>query len=140
MADCCLSRAMAGILRDNAHAGIARRDFTMNDNLQSQRVVVINEASAKRYWQSQDAVGQRIVAENQTWTVGRIVRNVKQGDWQAIPREEIYFPLLQSSEYLQRDARHYEFLTFLVRVDRDAAGHAIDVRHAIESIDSSVLI
>ena len=68
------------------------RDFTMNDNLQSQRVVVINEASAKRYWQSQDAVGQRIVAENQTWTVIGIVRNVKQGDWQAIPREDLFPP------------------------------------------------
>jgi predicted permease len=116
------------------------REFTTDDNLQSQRVLVINEAAAKRYWPNEDAIGKQVIASGEPWTVVGIVRNVKQQDWQAIPREEIYFPLLQSREYLQRDARHYEFISLVVRVDRDPAGRAVDVRHAIESIDSTVLV
>jgi predicted permease len=116
------------------------RDFSMNDNLRSERVLVINEATAKRYWPNDDAIGKRVIASGQPWTVIGIVRNVKQSDWQAIPREEIYFPILQSQEYLKRDARHYEFLSLVVRVDRDPAGRAVEVRHAIEAIDPNVLV
>jgi putative ABC transport system permease protein len=116
------------------------REFTTDDNLQSQRVLVINEAAAKRYWSNDDAIGKQVIASGEPWTVVGIVRNVKQQNWQAIPREEIYFPLLQSREYLQRDARHYEFISLVVRVDRNPAERAVDVRHAIESIDSNVLV
>jgi ABC-type lipoprotein release transport system permease subunit len=116
------------------------REFTTDDNLQSQRVLVINEAAAKRYWSNEDAIGKQVIASGEPWTVVGIVRNVKQQNWQAIPREEIYFPLLQSREYLQRDARHYEFISLVVRVDRNPAERAVDVRHAIESIDSNVLV
>ena len=112
----------------------------MQDTLQAPLALVINEAAAKRYWPNEDAVGKRVVVAGQTWTVVGIVGNIKQSDWQAIPREEIYFPLLQSREYLQQDARHYEFISVVIRFDRDPAAHAADVRHAIESIDANVLI
>ena len=101
---------------------------------------MINEATAKRYWPNEDAIGKRVIASDRSWTVVGIVRNIKQSDWQAIPREEVYFPILQSQEYLQRDARHYEFISLVVRADGDAAGHALDVRHAIEAIDPNVLV
>jgi putative ABC transport system permease protein len=116
------------------------REFTTNDNLQSPRVLIVNEAAARRYWPNEDAIGKTVITSGEPWTIVGIVHNVKQQDWQAIPREEIYFPLLQSREYLQRDARHYEFISLVVRVDRDPAALAVDIRHAIESIDPNVLV
>jgi len=116
------------------------REFTERDHMQSQKVVVINEATARRYWPGEDVVGRQLVAADQTWTVVGVVRDVKQGDWQSAPREEIHFSLLQSEHYLQRTARHYEFLNFVVRATGDAGAKASAVRQAIESIDPGVLV
>jgi putative ABC transport system permease protein len=118
------------------------RDFTANDDLKSPRVAIVNESLARRFWPREDPVGKRIGnAPGTEWfNVIAVVHDVKQADWQGDPREEIYFPLLQSEHYLFRDARHYEFLNLVVRVDADAAGKAASVRNAVESIDPNVLV
>ena len=52
----------------------------------------------------------------------------------------MYYPVLQSAEYLNRDARHYESLSFVVRAAGDAGALAGVVRQAIESVDANVLV
>src|SRR4030095_548902 len=54
------------------------REFTINDTPENQPVVIVNEAAARRYWQGQDALGQRIVRGNQTAEVVGIVRNSRE--------------------------------------------------------------
>jgi putative ABC transport system permease protein len=105
------------------------------------RVVIINEALAAKYWPHEDPVGKRITTpgDTQWWTVAGIVRDVKQADWQANPREELYFPLLQSRDYLTASARHFESVSLVVRVNSDPIGRIAAVRRAVESIDANVL-
>jgi putative ABC transport system permease protein len=118
------------------------RDFSNSDTLESQRVVIVNETLARRHWPGEEAVGKRIAAgRDPRWlTVAGVVRDVKQSDWQANPRDEIYFPFSQSSDYLANPARHYSFMSIVVRVDRDPAAAAASVRRAVESVDPNVLI
>jgi predicted permease len=134
-----------------AHAGyfgtmrtqiVAGRDFTLQDTLTSPRVVIVNEALALKHWPDGDAVGKRIAnGDGTNWlSIAGVVKNVKQADWQANPREEVYFPLLQSEEYLTREARHYESLSIVVRVSDNPAGQIGSVRRAIESVDPNVLV
>ena len=109
------------ILRHNATPVSRGREFTTDDNLQSQRVLVINEAAApSATGRTRMRSGSGLSPPGEPRTVVGIVRNVKQHDWQSTGGD--LFPLLQSREYLQRDARHYEFISLVVRVDRDPRG------------------
>ncbi|MEP7367717.1 MAG: FtsX-like permease family protein, partial [Acidobacteriota bacterium] len=129
-------------------AVVRGREFTERDTMEAPRAVVINEAAARRYWPAEDAVGQRVWASGETWTVVGVVRNLKQGNWLDAPQAEMYFPVLQSAEYLTREAGHYEALSFVVRVAGDAGALAGGdagalagaVRQAIESVDANVLV
>jgi putative ABC transport system permease protein len=118
------------------------RDFDDRDTLAAPRVVIVNDSLARTHWPNGDAVGKRIASgdDQEWWTIAGVVRDVRQADWQANPREEIYFPLLQSRDYLTNPARHYEFLSFVIRVNNDPAGKLAGVRRAIESIDPNVLV
>lgn len=118
------------------------RDFTADDNLQAQPVVIVNESLARKHWHKGDALGKRIMTGDSTrrLTIVGIVRDVKQADWQANPRDELYFPLGQSEDYLTRKARHYEAITLLIRTHNDPSGKIASVLQAIESSDPSVLI
>ena len=113
------------------------RDFDDRDTLRAPRVVIVNETLARKWWPSGDALGKRIATRNDAvwFTIAGVVRDIKQSDWQANPREEIYFPFSQSADYLSTRARHFEFMTFVVRTTDVAA-----VRHAVESVDSTVLV
>jgi hypothetical protein len=93
--------------------------------------------SRGRVWPDEDPIGKRIGnAPGTEWfTTIAVVHNIKQADWQSEPGEEIYFPLLQSEHRLLRDARHYEFLGLVVRVDSGPAAKSASIRHAIETID-----
>ena len=124
------------------------RGFSDRDTMESPKVVMVNEAAARRYWAGEEAVGQRVWASGETWTVVGVVRNLKQGNWLDAPQAEMYFPVLQSAEYLARDARHYQALSFVVRAagdagaiaGGDAGALAGSVRQAIESVDANVLV
>ena len=118
------------------------RDFDERDTLAAPRVVVINETLAKKQWPGEEAVGQRIAAGREpAWlTVVGVVRDVKQADWQANPRDEIYFPFAQSPNYLTSQARQYTAMNVVIRTSGDPAAVSASVRRVIESIDSGVLI
>lgn len=115
------------------------RDFRQTDTMQTGRVAVVNESLARKHWPGEDAIGKRIWKEEWLTVVG-VVRDMKQNDWAANPRDEVYFPLGQSQEYLTRNARHYEALQFVVRTSGDPAAQSTAVRSAIAAIDPNVLV
>ncbi|HKS80530.1 MAG TPA: ABC transporter permease [Candidatus Acidoferrales bacterium] len=71
------------------------RDFTSADSEKSQKVVIINQALAQRYWRNQDAVGRRMKIGGGWATVVGIVRTSEYFDLNEKPRPFIYLPLYQ---------------------------------------------
>jgi macrolide transport system ATP-binding/permease protein len=68
------------------------REFTAQDTAEAPRVFVVNEATARRYWPGQEAVGKRL---NRGEVIG-VVRNTKEKGLTKDARPAIYAPLLQS--------------------------------------------
>jgi putative ABC transport system permease protein len=134
-----------GYFRTMQTTVLAGRDFSERDNLGASRVVIVNQAAARKYWPGGDAVGRRIISgrpgEGQVaLTVVGIVHDVKQMDWQALPFEELYFPFLQSRDFLEDAGAHVASLWFVVRTAGDPSAMAAGVENVIHSIDRGVLV
>jgi predicted permease len=71
------------------------RDFSLADSLSSQKVVIINDALASRYWRNQDAVGKRMKIEGGWATVIGIARTSEYYDLNEKRQPFIYLPLYQ---------------------------------------------
>jgi putative ABC transport system permease protein len=73
------------------------RDFTTHDNDKSPGVVIVNEALARRYWPNENPIGKRMtVAEDGLREIIGIVKDVRQQEWAAATKPEVYLPHLQA--------------------------------------------
>jgi predicted permease len=70
------------------------RDFNAQDTADAPRVVIVNEAMARRYWPGQEAVGKRINRGQFAEVVG-VVRDSKEKGLTKAARPAVYLPLLQ---------------------------------------------
>jgi predicted permease len=73
------------------------RAFTEADNAQAPKVIIVNEALARRYWPGQNAVGKHILIGRQpapSEIVG-VAANVKNTGLAADPQPQIYLPFPQ---------------------------------------------
>jgi predicted permease len=93
-----ISRAIVGpnYLRTMRIPLIAGRDFTPQDAEKSQRVVIINQEFAERYWPHQDAIGKRINVWGQGFAVVGVARNGKYRRLVYAPEPVIFLPLFQA--------------------------------------------
>lgn len=71
------------------------RDFSPADSAKSQKVVIINQALADRYWHDQDALGKRMKIEGGWATVIGIARTSQYYDLNEKPEPFVYLPLYQ---------------------------------------------
>ncbi len=81
---------------------LAGRDFSDQDVRDGAQVVVLNRATAERYWPSGDALGQRLklggINSTNPWlTVIGIVDNVRHFALESLPAREIYRPYSQAA-------------------------------------------
>ena len=78
------------------------RDFSSSDSAASQKVVIVNDTLASRYWNHQEAVGKRIKIEGGWATVIGVVRTSEYFDVGEKPQPFLYLPLYQfySSEVI----------------------------------------
>jgi predicted permease len=74
---------------------LSGRDFAPSDSMTSQKVVIINDTLANRYWHNQDAVGKRMKIEGGSATVIGIARTSEYSDLKEKPKPFIYLPLYQ---------------------------------------------
>jgi putative ABC transport system permease protein len=108
------------------------RFFTEADSADAPRVVIINEALAKKYWPNQEAIGKRITFDDPRkpdpkWmTIVGIVRSMRHRGLDLDPQPEYYIPLVQNVE---RD------MILAVRSAQDPRSLASAVRREIQSID-----
>jgi predicted permease len=73
------------------------RDFTWDDNLKSQEVVLINAAAARFYWPGEDAVGKVLMSGNETLHVIGVVDDVHASSVENEKGWQIYYSTLQKS-------------------------------------------
>ena len=73
------------------------RDFTLQDTKSSQRVVIVSEAFAHRYWPNQEAVGKQLNSDftHEWFTVVGVARDVKVTSLNEKPMPFVYLPLYQ---------------------------------------------
>lgn len=98
------------------------RPIAAADREETEKVVVINETMAKRYWPGRSAIGGRLRASGDWTTVVGVAKNGKYGSLTEAPRSVMYFPIQQV--YRSNPVLHV--------ATRGAAGSAIaPIRRAI---------
>jgi predicted permease len=112
------------------------RDFTAHDTADAARVVIVNEAMARRQWPGVDAIGRRIrVGDGEPWyTVVGVVKNAEEQDWGKPLADEFYFPQWQNPQDIQR------YLTLVVRTAGDPKAMTGPVQSAIAALDRDLPI
>lgn len=108
------------------------RDFTSQDTSTAPRVVIVNDAFARRAFPGESAIGKRIVVGGPgappTEIVG-IVRNTQEVDLQEAQRALIYLPVLQAPNPAIR---------LVVKTSADAAALAGPIRTELAAIDKDL--
>lgn len=108
------------------------RDFTDQDNGGSKNVVIISEKTAQQFWPGQDPIGKRLKpglsTSSSPWReVIGIVKDVRQNDFVASPKRQMYFSYGQ----LKNIAAN----ALVVRTNIEPMSLAVPVRNAIWSVD-----
>ncbi len=107
------------------------RDFTAADRADAMRVVIVNEAMAKRYWPNQDPIGRRFryYTDTEFRTVVGVSRTVKHQTLGEDPQPAAYAPLGQDFQ---------SAMVLYLRADRDPAALIDAARREIRAIDPNV--
>lgn len=73
------------------------RDFTQQDTKNSQRVVIVSQAFANRYWPGQEAIGKRLNSDltHEWFTVIGVARDCKEVGLNEKPMPFLYLPVAQ---------------------------------------------
>jgi predicted permease len=112
---------------------IAGRDFTPSDGESSQRVAMINETMARRFWGSPDvALGGRIrVGRGQLRTVVGVTRDIKYARVTEEPRPHVYLPAAQD---------YWSTMAIYVRSRDPEPALIARFRSTIQTLDANVPI
>ncbi|MGH9862568.1 MAG: FtsX-like permease family protein [Candidatus Acidiferrales bacterium] len=87
-----------GFLRAMGIPLLKGRTFDDTDTAESERVVLIDETAARRYWPEQDPAGRRLSFSQNRWRmVVGVVGAVKSSGLEAEGRPQVYMPYTQST-------------------------------------------
>ena len=108
------------------------RDFTDQDSGESNDVVIISEKTAEQFWPGQDPIGKRLKpglsTSSSPWReVIGIVKDVRQNDFVASPKRQMYFSY--------RQLKNIRANALVVRTNIEPMSLAVPVRNAIWSVD-----
>jgi predicted permease len=102
------------------------RDFTIEDEQEhAAKVMIVDEAAARRYWPDQDLIGKSVLPEAKV--VG-VVANTRRDSLREDPGPQVYVP------YGQRAFASF-LATFVIRANNDALSLIPAVRSAVWSVD-----
>jgi predicted permease len=105
---------------------IAGRDFTAQDNPDTQLVTIVNEAFVDRYWPGQNAIGKRLQRNGQWYTVVGVAANGKY-------RRLVYDP---APLFLVSTMQRYDGQVILhVRTTGDPQAIALAVERTVHSMN-----
>jgi predicted permease len=113
------------------------RGILETDTNGSSRVVVVNEAFAKRYFPGQDAVGEHVFANNTLCEVVGVVADAKSRlDAAAVP--STFIPAAQASYGTSNLFEGWFPRRVVVRTAGDPLAFSRELKEAVASVDSSV--
>ena len=107
---------------------ISGRDFTDGDAPESQRVAIVNQALADRYWPGEDAIGKQASDGDQRFTIVGVARNAKYRLLTYAPEPVIYLPMYQAYRSTQDTTIH-------VRVSGSPRAMAFPVEQAVYELN-----
>lgn len=126
------------------------RDFTDQDTSDAPGVVIINEACARRYWGSENPIGQRITFDNPRNTQGTqgprwmtvvgIIKDVKQDNWMEAAEPELYQPFQQNSNFFAGTSGAFTSMTLAIRTKVEPQSLANAVQETLKSLDGNLPI
>jgi putative ABC transport system permease protein len=111
---------------------VAGRFFTVQDHAQAERVMIINQTLARRFFADQNPIGKRISTEEFNWmtadwkTIVGVVADVKQSGLIQAVSSEIYTPHAQSSA---------AGMNLVVRAMAEPAPLAEAIRREVQTVD-----
>lgn len=123
------------------------RDINTADETAHARVVVVNQALARRLWPERSPLGERITfgdpTRGATWfTVIGVVNDVRQESWDTPSGEEMYFPALTrvgdpapAGEPPLPDVLEPRDMTLVVRTAGDPAAVTRAVQRVVHQLD-----
>jgi putative ABC transport system permease protein len=108
------------------------RDFNEQDNLDTDMKVIVSEKTVRQYWPNTDPIGKRLkvgstTAEGPWRTVIGVVKDVRQNDFIAEPKMQMYFNYRQLRSLMPN--------ALIVRTAVDPLSLATSVRNAIWAVD-----
>jgi len=107
------------------------RDFTASDNDKSQKVAIVSEAMAAKFWPNDVAVGKRFKADMNFYTVVGVAGDIKY-DWiYGAARPMFYIPLDQS---------YTPIVNLFVRTNVDPASVSRSIHHLVASLDPELTL
>jgi len=105
------------------------REYNETDTAESPRVIVINEAMAKRYWPEGRALGGRIQMGQNTHEVIGIAADTKYSSINERPLPQLFYPLMRTE---------VSTLRMFVRTAGDPAPMVAEVRNVIRGLDPAL--
>jgi putative ABC transport system permease protein len=113
------------------------RFFSDADDEGKQRVAIVDESTARRYWPDRDALGRRIRMGQGDWmTIVGIVKDVKQEGLDAVGFPHVYAPMYQdfdaSPGYISRD------FVIAARTSLPLTSVEPEIRRQVNSVDANL--
>jgi predicted permease len=108
---------------------VAGREFSPQDSTENERVLIVNETMARRYWSDRDAVGGQVRTGQRTYRVVGVARDIKYQSLNERSSSHMYFALEQN---------YASDVTLQVRVAGDAAGTLASIRETVRGLDATL--
>jgi putative ABC transport system permease protein len=115
------------------------RVFDASDGERTPKVVVVNEAAARRYWPGENPVGKRILSglDDSEWsTIVGVVGDVRHTALDVEVKPETYYHYLQIPPHWMSFAEGTIWL--VIRTDSDPASMTSAVRREVHSLDPNL--
>jgi len=128
------ARVDPGYFSTMGTAMVEGREFTDYDDAHAPAVVIVNQTMAKRYWQSENAIGREIRLGGRTGTSARVVGVARDGKYVTLgeaPAPALWMPLRQN---------YSPWVRIAVETVGDPAAELGVVRKEIRRMDPNVAV
>jgi putative ABC transport system permease protein len=122
------------------------RGFDQRDTGKSERVMLINQAFAKKYWPKGDPIGQRVTIgkglgpdfEEPTRQVVGIVGNARETGLSDADQPVMYVPHAQITDAITKLANNLVSMSWAIRTSTDPGAMSLPIQHEFLSVDSTL--